>query len=293
MKILYVKNSSDRAKKFQLQTLIYEENGQKFVKKRALTPEAIPHLQAMKSHYAKLFNSIIDPRIKLAQILDEDEKSLTFEFIEGESFQARFDALANQDNRNMIESIDAYMAILKNGFKTTRFQSATMVTEAHKELFGDIDYTVFDGEICFEGISNIDLIFSNMIFKGEHIYLIDYEWVFELNLPIIFALFRTLAYTSTPNHKEGIPERFLKNLHSIEDHFMGSIETPESFAKHQKAYKKPSSAPNKQESECSSPKSDYGDQEEAIRYWKEVAESMRIKNRLLRLFGKYRSNTKG
>jgi hypothetical protein len=74
---------------------------------------------------------------------------------------------------------------------------------------------------------------------------------------------------------------------------MGSIETPESFAKHQKAYKKPSSAPNKQESECSSPKSDYSDQEEAIRYWKEVAESMRIKNRLLRLFGKYRSNTKG
>ncbi len=286
MKILYIKNSSERAKKFQLQTLIYEENGQKFVKKRALTPEAIPHLHAMKSHYAKLTESIIDPRIKLARILSQDERSLTFEFIEGESFQARFDAIANQDDKNITELVETYLRILKNGFRTTRFQSTTMATEAHKELFGDIDYSIFEGEICFEGISNIDLIFSNIIFQGEDIYLIDYEWVFELNLPIVFALFRALAYTSTPNHKEGIPAKLLSSLHSIEDRFIASIETPESFAKYQKSYQKPSIAP-------STLKSEFKSQEEAIHYWKEVAQSLRIKNRILRIFGKYRPDTKG
>ena len=48
MKVLYVKNGNERSKEFQLKTVIYEENGQKFVKKQALCNEAIPHLKKMK-----------------------------------------------------------------------------------------------------------------------------------------------------------------------------------------------------------------------------------------------------
>jgi len=87
MKILYVKINSERAKKFQLKTIIYETNGQKFVKKQAMHPDAIAHLKKMKQSYVNLTKSITNKQLKLAKIIDEDHDSLTFEFIEGISLE--------------------------------------------------------------------------------------------------------------------------------------------------------------------------------------------------------------
>ena len=42
MKILYIKNNSERNSAYQLKTLIYEEGGQKYIVKEALSKEAIP-----------------------------------------------------------------------------------------------------------------------------------------------------------------------------------------------------------------------------------------------------------
>jgi len=99
MKILYVKNNSERAKELQLKTIIYEENGQKYVKKQASTKEAIPHLKKMKKSYERLSDAIINPKIKLAEIIDESEESLTFEFISGVSLEKKFyDAIKVGEN---------------------------------------------------------------------------------------------------------------------------------------------------------------------------------------------------
>jgi len=67
MRVLYVKTNSEREKRFQLQTVIYEESGRKFVKKRALCKEAVPHLMSMQQKYEKLSASIINPNIRLAR----------------------------------------------------------------------------------------------------------------------------------------------------------------------------------------------------------------------------------
>jgi len=191
MNILYVKSNSERTKKFQIQTIVYEESGQKYVTKKAMYKEAIPHLKKMKESYEKLTASIIDPNIKLAKIIKESENSLTFEFIDGISFATKLNN-AEKSEEEKKQVINKYLELLKTGFKTIKFNSSTMVTDAFKELFGEHDYSELNGELCFDGISNLDLILSNIIFKGKDIYIIDYEWIFDINAPVDYVVFRTL-----------------------------------------------------------------------------------------------------
>ena len=192
MKILYVKNNSERSKEFQLKTIVYEENGQKFVKKQTLCSEALPHLKKMKESYIKLTNSITNPNIKLAKIIDESDNSLTFEFIEGISLETKFNHAKKSSEAVSNKIIDDYIQLVQSSFKTTTFDSSTMVTDEFIKLFGDNDYSELDGEISFESNSNIDLIFSNIIFRDNDIYLIDYEWVFNCNIPLNYIAFRAL-----------------------------------------------------------------------------------------------------
>ncbi len=197
MKILYVKNNSERAKEFQLKTIVYEENGQKYVKKEALNQASIPHLKKMKESYYQLAKTIINPKIKLAKVIDETEQSITFEFIDGISLEQKFQDVLKHGKEASLKVLESYLDILKNGFKTTTFNSASMVTEEFQKLFGKRDYTHLNGEVCFKGISNLDLIFSNIIYKDDDIYLIDYEWVYEVNVPVNYILYRPLSMLHT------------------------------------------------------------------------------------------------
>ncbi len=193
MKILYVKSNSERDKKYQIQTIIYEENGEKFVKKKALCKEAIPHLLQMKEHYDSLSASIIDPRIHLAKIVKEEYDSLVFEFIDGISMEKRIlDAIRSGNADTIKQEIDRYLELLKSGFKTKVTTPQSLVTPEGKALFNDLDLAALGMTHCFDQRSNIDLIFSNIIYQDHALYLIDYEWVFEGSAPVNFALYRAL-----------------------------------------------------------------------------------------------------
>ena len=210
MKIFYVKNNNDRAAEFQLQTIIYEDNGKMFVKKRALKPEAFSHLAGMKDNYLKLSSIIVDPKIKLAEILYESEDCLIFEFIDGYSFEKKMHGAIIEGQQEADYTLNEYFDLLKTGFKTTFFDSSSMVTDRFKELFGEGDYSDLDGDVCFDGISNLDLIFSNIIYKDDVVYLIDYEWVFELNLTLGYVAARAL-----------LEYEFL--FDKMEKHFLGNF----------------------------------------------------------------------
>jgi GT2 family glycosyltransferase len=192
MKVLYVKNSSERSAEFQLKTIIYEENGQKFVKKQALCSKAVPHLKKMKESYKDLTACIVSPNIKLAKIIGESENSLTFEFIEGTSLEKRFNNAAKLGGGELDKIIAEYKELLETGFKSTLFNSSTMITNEFIKTFGNHDYSLLDGELCFDSVSNLDLIFSNIICNGGKIYLIDYEWCSNLSVPIDYVIFRQL-----------------------------------------------------------------------------------------------------
>ena len=217
MKILYVKNNSERAKAFQLKTIIYEANGQKYIKKKAITSEAIPHLKKMKENYTKLSHAIIDSKVKVTPIIDESEDSLTFEFIEGESLEKKFNK-ASQSKRT--ELLNEYISLVNNAFRTTTYQDSFSENPLYNTLLGEQDFSLLSKEKCFDGISNIDLIFSNIIYKDEEIYLIDYEWAYEVNLPVEYIIQRTLSMLShTYNFETTVPQNALL-YQKMERHFV-------------------------------------------------------------------------
>jgi len=189
MRVLYSKFNSERNSKFQVKTIIYEENGIRYVKKEALTPEAVAHIDRMKENHSKLSALIVDPKIKLVPIVKESKNSVTFAFIEGESLEKRYLEALKKSNSDAGAIIEEYFDIVKNGFKTRSFTYSPMLDR----LFGTRDYSAFEGEPSFDGISNIDLIFSNILFKDNDIYIIDYEWSYDITLPINFIIWRTLS----------------------------------------------------------------------------------------------------
>jgi len=229
MKILYTKCNSERAKEFQLQTTIFEVDGKKFVKKKALTKEAIAHIDNMKQNREALEGSILDKNLLLVPIVESSKDSITFEFINGESFDNRLKRVG-YDSNEAKEMMQNYQNLLFNGFKSTKFDHTSMVTDKFKEIFGDFDYSDLDNTTCYDGICNLDMIFSNLIYKEDKLYLIDYEWLFNLSLPVEYILYRT--YQMVPKEVSNIlPIKFKNEIlfHKMERSFIDNYVMKNSF----------------------------------------------------------------
>ena len=285
MKILYVKNNSERAKNFQLRTIIYQKDSIKYVKKVAACKEAIPHLKKMKNSYTTLKASIINPKIKLAKIIDEDESSLTFEFIDGESFQKKLHRVISKDGEYEL-LINEYLKLIESGFKTTLFDSSNMATDKFRKLFGNLPYSEMDGEVCFDGTSNIDFVFSNIISRGEDIYLIDYEWVYEHSIPLKYILFRSMLYTILLKDRNNYNNSFYTDM---EDSLMSKVFL-DSFQIYRKNYLKNSykfeNIIQEKDLQLNQLNSSLEDtiqkKDQYIEYLQDLAQSLRLKNRLIR-----------
>ena len=225
MRVLYIKSNSERAKPFQLRTTIFEDN-KKYVLKEAITKEAISHIDNMYNSYNLLQESILEPKLKVVSTTKEDEKRLVFDFINGESLEKK---LKNASKEEQEALINEFKELLYKGFKTTTFDSKEMVNSKYKELFGELDYSELDGLPCFDGVSNLDYIFSNLIYSGDNIYLIDYEWSFNLNIPIDYILYRVAIQSD--EFKDILLEN-IKNsaiFHKMERHFIDSFVMRDSF----------------------------------------------------------------
>lgn len=243
MRVLYVKTNSEREKCYQLQTVIYEENGRKYVKKRAICQEAIPHLMSMQQKYEKLSASIINPNIRLAKIVKVEDDSLIFEFIEGVSLESKIvDALKSKREDLIKEVINSYLTILESGFSTRIGLTDTLNISEQNALFERFNFSHLKESKFFEEVSNVDLIFSNIIYADDRIYIIDYEWVFETPLPIKYALYR--AFRSLYEFDELDRENYFSDdeyalFDKIERQFIFfEIMSPRSFYQFQERYAK-------------------------------------------------------
>lgn len=284
MKILYVKNSSERAKAFQLRTTIYEDNGEKFVKKEILCPEALPHLMKMRESYTKLTNSIINPHIKLAKIIDETPKSLTFEFIEGISLEKRFYAAKQAGAEEAKKVIDSYIQLVDEGFKTKPFDSKES-SEYTMKIFGDIESHQIEKNITLEGASNIDLIFSNIIYSGNEVCIIDYEWVFDLPISLDFIYFRAIDQLGDDTlTKSYFTTQEIARYSKQESAFLlNYVLDKKSFYQTQHNYLKNRLTASK---EIDIRDREIEQRERHIQELEDIAQSLRIKNRIKRLYPK-------
>jgi len=310
MKVLYVKCNSTRIKKFQLKTVIYEEDGEKFVKKEALCKEAIPHLMQMKENYNRLNQTIVDPRIHFAKIISETGKSLTFEYIDGVSMEELFLQTSKTDPDKSEKIIVDYISIVTHGFQTKSFEHYKM-EENYQSIFGESEYQKLDGHLCFSGISNCDLIPSNILYKEDKIYIIDYEWIFDLSVPVEYVIFRGLnLFHEKDLLQKYVDVKIVDELSRAEDYFiLQYILTKESFFQIQHDYLK-NSIPVLEEFQMKDQELEIKNQElqmknqeldmknTEIHYLKEIAQSMRLKNRIKKLipnkiFKYFKASTEG
>ena len=192
MDLLYAKYNRHRLPPFQIETSIWRDRDRKFVLKKALTPDAVPHLQRLHEQAAPIRHSLHHDRLRLPDVTVLDEQTLRFDFVEGRSLDALLvSAFLEQDQARFLGIIADYLALLNNAFVKV---PAPVFTEAMQQVFGLSSPAELDGLGPFLTPALVDLVFENILVDGEAHYLIDHEWVFEGCLPVSFVLFRSLFY---------------------------------------------------------------------------------------------------
>lgn len=192
MKKIYSKITKERQKQFQIETYITQDGDEKQVVKKALTPECIEHIQGMQRYYEKHRSAnFLCPSRMIS------EKEVAFEFLQGKSLcNEMLEALAQRAEAKFISYLRIYDEIIRQNVQVVK--GPFMAENGFEEIFGNV---AFEDEIEYATGLNIDMAFDNIIRdESDGSYkIIDYEWVFPLNIPIKFVIYRAVLAFYTRN----------------------------------------------------------------------------------------------
>jgi len=192
MNVIYARYNRHRLPPFQIETSIVDLNGAKTVVKKALTPEAGDHIQAIRFGYDLIQRNLNAGGLVLPRLTGFDGSSISFQYIEGESLdQLLFRSFRGRDRASFFKIIDDYCALLKKSFNSP---AQPNLTAKIGEVFGVTDSKQVDNGSGWLPLAAIDAVFENIIISGESYYLIDNEWVFAGGVPAAFVVFRSLFY---------------------------------------------------------------------------------------------------
>lgn len=212
MKKIYSKFTKDRRAQFQIETYIAEENGERYVAKRALTEEAKHHIQGMYEYYRSHEGEEI-----LCPALMEGEDTIRFDFLDGKSLcKEMLTALSDKDRDAFMGYLTHYHEILTNSVgivknaeipqeptKEADNEQSHSLSIAFQEVFGDADIQGMESACNLD----IDLTFDNIIHVGDsdlisgeigqqavdHYQILDYEWVFPFAVPVNYVIYRAIS----------------------------------------------------------------------------------------------------
>lgn len=168
--VLYSKYSNDRAKEFQIRTDIVVQNKERFVRKCPLREEANAHVRHMAESYRHLTeeNGLQDLCF-CPTSLENDVVVSPFE--KGVPLQKLIiDAMQQNRSEDAKALVQAYISRMRSYF-AARKQTGSCMTD-------------------------IDMVFSNILVDGETWKVIDYEWSFTEQIPEDFVLYRALFRAS-------------------------------------------------------------------------------------------------
>lgn len=192
MNVIYARYNRHRLPPFQIETSIIELNGVKTVVKKALTPEAGNHIQAIRSGYDLIQRNLNAGSLVLPRLTGFDGSSISFQYIEGESFdQLLFQSFRGGDKKTFLQTIDDYYALLKKAFGHVERPG---ISAKISEVFGITDSAQLDNGSGWLPLAAVDAVFENIIISDKSYFLIDNEWVFEGAVPMAFVVFRSLFY---------------------------------------------------------------------------------------------------
>ena len=181
-RVLYSKYSNERAKEYQIRTDIAMREGEKHVAKCPLQKEAKVHVERMEEIYHRLTEENGLPEIRFCETWIEDGAAVS-PFVKGvplqeliiEAMQAGRSDKAKELIRTYVERMRAYFA---------KRQSVARLNSSNA------------GEENACCMTDIDMVFSNILVDGETWNVIDYEWSFVEEIPEDFVIYRALFRAS-------------------------------------------------------------------------------------------------
>lgn len=181
--VLFVKYTRTRKTEYQISTTIYQENGVKLVQKKALTKEAIPHIQNLYTNYEALQKAyqnvtVLKPEVK--------GNTADYPFLEGQTVEESLLPYLYRKEA-LLEKIKEVNQRL---FSYNKEVCTEFVYEnAFREVFGEVAIT--DKEAVT--VANIDSMYDNFMEKDGVVTCIDCEWVINAPVPIAYLVYRSLS----------------------------------------------------------------------------------------------------
>jgi GT2 family glycosyltransferase len=185
MKILYTKYNRERLPQFQTETIIYSESGMLHARKRALTPEANIHIESISENYNKLKSTMNNVSIAKSELNGD---SISFEYIDYPTLDILlFQAMLDKDKELFFHYLSEYKKMIF--LQPLSYEERFIPSSLFGNVFGlNIDIS----QVQCQGVANIDLTFDNITYDNGQFTVIDYEWVFDFDIPIDFVVFRSI-----------------------------------------------------------------------------------------------------
>lgn len=189
--MIFTKYSAERSKNFAIRTdIVKREDGTLEVEKRALYPEGQAHVADIFKWYQLLLEEYEEKQFLVNHCVLTPKGVCCLSFLTGETLQQRIEQLVRAGREEEISVyVEQYLERMTQGEDWIPYER----TEAFVQVFGDV--TLPEGQKCRK-VTNIDMIFSNVVLEGDSWHLIDYEWTFDFPIPLNFVLYRTFFLAS-------------------------------------------------------------------------------------------------
>ena len=187
-RVIYAKYNSLRKPEYRIHTEIHEDEGRRYVAKKAGDQRAMPHLDTIMANREAVTRLYRDVRPLEAR---REGNRIIFPFVTGTP-------LIDKINTDKLNKEQFFRTV--NGL----FEQILAVKDECKCRFTACDeFTAVFGRRYMEGVpaispANIDALFNNFIETEQGVYCLDYEWVYDFPVPVDYIKYRTLLYLHTP-----------------------------------------------------------------------------------------------
>lgn len=189
-RMIFTKYSAERDRKFAIRTdIVKKEDGNLEVEKRALYPEGQAHVSGIFRWYELLSKEYEEGQF-LVNHCRKIPEGVGLSYLTGDTLQQRMEQLAREGKEQEISDyVEQYLERMTQGSNWIPFEK----TESFVQVFGNVD---FPKMLKCRRVTNIDMIFSNIVLEGKDWHFIDYEWTFDFPVPLHFVLYRACFLAS-------------------------------------------------------------------------------------------------
>lgn len=193
--LMYSKYSNERAEEFRIRTdILGDGSGKKIVRKSPASSQAGEHVASIYRKYEKLQEDLAGTGLSLNHC-DFRDGNAWLEWLEGDTLEAELDALLFDGQMTaVVEKIRDYFQMFSNCSEEFR------ETIEFVRVFGKQKLKGGNIRSC-RRISDIDMVFANVIHTKRGYELIDYEWTFEFPIPVKYLQYRCIYYYMLGNSR--------------------------------------------------------------------------------------------